>query len=296
MKTACNARSTSRLLNLSGLTADEVNEFRETWNSLTIERKQEILGRMAEVTDDHPSVDFTAVFRLGLADIDEAVRIEAIDGLWDCQDRWLLVDLMEMAESDASIEARAAAASSLGKFALLAELDELLTADRDRLRDLLERLIENEREPLEVRRRAIEAISPFSDDDINDYIRSAYYDDDLKMQSSAVYAMGVHCDPAWLPALLKELKSEYPELRFEAARACGEMEDRRATEALAEAAQDDDAQVRRAAIESLGRVGGPAARQALRRLTEAMDESISEAAQAALEELEATDNPFAFDR
>jgi HEAT repeat protein len=267
---------------------------RGLWEDLPVERRHELLSRMSDIADDDPELDFNAMFRLGLHDPDSDIRIQAVEGLWECQDRWLIDELIELMQDDPEDEVRSTAASNLGKFALLGELEEILPRDSERVRTALLAQIKRDGETLEVRRRAVEAISPYSDDEINDLIREAYYHADLKMRASALYAMGVHCDPAWLPVLLKELKSPEAELRYEAARACGEMEDERAVSALAEIVRDEDLQVRTTAIEALGRIGGNAARRLLRRLVTDQDETIREAAREALEELESFENPLSF--
>lgn len=286
--------STSKLVNLSGLSPDETEQLRGQWESLPVERRRELLNRLNDIADDDPELDFNAVFRLGLHDPIGNVRIQAIDGLWECQERWLIDELIDLMQQDGEAEVRSTAASNLGKFALLGELEELLPRDSQRVREALLATIRNNDEPLDVRRRAVEAISPFSDDTINDLIRDAYYDTDLKMRASALYAMGVHCDPAWLPVLLTELRSSEAELRYEAARACGEMEDERAVGALADVTRDHDLQVRTAAIESLGRIGGNTARRVLKRLLTDDDEATRDAAREALEEMDSFENPLSF--
>ncbi|MCX6020465.1 MAG: HEAT repeat domain-containing protein [Chloroflexi bacterium] len=128
------ALSAAKLLNLSGLDQQELDQLRASWDLIEPGRRQELISRMAEIAEDDPSVDFSAVYRLGLTDEDEAVRLEALDGLWECQDRWLIDELLVMMDSDDSIEVRSAAASNLGKFALLGELQELAPHDSARVR------------------------------------------------------------------------------------------------------------------------------------------------------------------
>ena len=284
--------SASKLLNLSGLAAPEVEHLRSYWNAMSEERRLQVIRQMGEVAEDNPEVDFQQVFRLGLHDPETEVRVQAIEGLWECQERWLIGELVELMTKDPEIEVRSTAASHMGKFALLGELEEMRPRDIATVRQALLDVIHNRDEELDVRRRAVEAISPFSDDAINDVIREAYHSDALKMRASALYAMGVHCDPAWLPAVLTELKSDNPEMRFEAVRACGELEDEHAVPALIETVRDEDLQVREAAVEALGRVGGRRAKQALKRMLTADDPTLQEAARAALEELEISENPL----
>lgn len=286
--------STAKLFNLSGLAAAEVEHLRRHWSAMTEERRLQILRRLAEVAEDSPEADFEAVFRLGLHDPEQEVRVVAIEGLWECQEHWLIEELVTLMRQDAVEEVRSTAASHLGKFALLAEMEELRPRDADRVRQALLEVIRDHRESVEVRRRAVEAVSPLSDDAINDVIREAYHSDEPRMRVSALYAMGVHCDPAWLPALLTELKSADPEMRYEAARACGELEDERAVPALVDLTQDPDGQVRSATIEALGRIGGRRAKQVLKRLLTSSDVAVREAAEAALEEIEIAENPVSF--
>ena len=76
-----------------------------------------------------------------------------------------------------------------------------------------------------MRRRALEALSPSDEDDINDMIRESYHGIDPDMKLGALYAMGQHCDAQWLPVLLTELKSPNPAARYEAARAAAAILD-----------------------------------------------------------------------
>jgi HEAT repeat protein len=85
------------------------------------------------------------------------------------------------------------------------------------------------------------------------------------------------------------LGSEDPQLREEAARALGEIEDERAVTPLAELVDDPVAAVRLAVIEALGHIGGEDAREALLYLAEAADDEVREAAEGALEEIEAAE-------
>ena len=74
-------------------------------------------------------------------------------------------------------------------------------------------------------------------------------------------------------------------MRAEAARACGELESKKAEPELLELLVDDVPEVRLAAIFALGRLGGKRAQAALRALTETEDLVESEAADLALEEM-----------
>ena len=92
--------------------------------------------------------------------------------------------------------------------------------------------------------------------------------------------------PAKNPELTDELASEAPEMRFEAARACGELQLAGAVPRLSQMTADLDLEVKLAAIGSLGRIGGPEARRVLDICVEMGDEAMVEAAREALDEMD----------
>jgi HEAT repeat protein len=99
--------------------------------------------------------------------------------------------------------------------------------------------------------------------------------------------MGRSADSYWRKVLVKELDNPNPELRFEAARACGELEAYSAVPRLVEMMMDDpDREAQQAAVWALGHIGGREAREALEACYESEDEALSQAAAEALDELD----------
>ena len=174
--------------------------------------------------------------------------------------------LNEMARSDPFTEVRAAAAGALGMFILRGELGQLPETVSARLQETALMLYNDLDEDLEVRRRALEAIANCGREGVLDMIREAYYADDLLMRVSAVFAMGRTYDEMWTAQVLDELSSDYPEMRYEACRAAGELELRKAVGRLSELAYDDDREVQEMAIWALGEIGGKSARNILSQL------------------------------
>jgi HEAT repeat protein len=101
--------------------------------------------------------------------------------------------------------------------------------------------------------------------------------------------MGRSADPSWTDRLMPVLGSEDPQLRLEAARALGEIEDERAVTPLVELVDDPVTEVRLAVVEALGHIGGENAREALLYLAEATEDEVRTAAEKALEEIEAAE-------
>jgi hypothetical protein len=84
---------------------------------------------------------------------------------------------------------------------------------------------------------------------------------------------------------LEQITSASPELRFEAARALGEIGEEAHVIQLADLLEDDDPVVAVAAIGSLARIGGDAAMKLIEEGTESEHTIVAEASQAAIREI-----------
>jgi len=273
------------LYGLSSLTGDESERFREVWFHIGVEQKHRILQALIEIAETSLLVDFGAVFRLCLGDEDARVRALAIEGLWEDRDWHLASILTRLLREDPVAEVRAVAATALGEFVLQGELQDQAQVRVARVREALFEALEPSREPLEVRRRAMESLAYASDDRVPALIEAAYYDEEASMRVSALFAMGRSADPRWAPLVLQELQSSHPEMRYEATRACGELQLAQAVPLLRELVQDRDREVQETAIWTLGQIGGPEARRILEACYEQGDEFICEAIEEALANL-----------
>jgi HEAT repeat protein len=284
----------SKLLNLSTVSTEELSLFLEAWARMGFERRRQIASQLVEIAEEDPKLNFDDIFHACLGDPDEIVRVRAIDGLWEYEAHSIIEPFITMLREDSHESVRAAAAQALGRFALLAELGKLRSDDGAKVEGALVAVIRDQEEQLEVRRRALEAIAPLSLSEVTDIIEEAYRSDDGEMRVSAVYAMGRNSDPAWLPTLVKELSDPDTEMRFEAAGACGELGEEEAVPHLVRLVHDLDAQVQLVAIAALGKIGGSEAEAALHECLNQSDEHIRCVAEDALEELGFGKDPFSF--
>lgn len=273
---------------LSGLGREERVDFWPAWVAITPRRRAEIARSMVELAEDDIELDFATAQIWLLDDDNSEVRASAIEGLWENTSTTLLHQLLRLMRSDPAPAVRAAATISLSRFAYQAELDELDTRDSQALRDGLLALIRDVSQPLEVRRRALESAGYFgSIDEIQRQIELAYASDEQLLRESALVAMGRSMLERWLPAIDHELSSQSPALRYEAARAAGEMgaDARTLLPKLAPLLNDHDSEVALAAIWALGQVGGDAAKRVLQQVRKSADETRRQAAADALDEL-----------
>jgi len=278
--------SQASLYHLSSLEAEDVARLREIWPRLPVELRQRLAMRLAELAEADFEVDFGAVFRLGLEDEDAEVRAISVEGLWEDEDVRLVPLLVLRLREDQSVTVRAAAATSLGRFILLGELKKIRPGPYTMAYEALLAAYQDPEEHIEVQRRALESLAYVGNATVVRLIEEAHAAPDEKTRISAIFAMGRSADTRWARHVQQELFSPAPELRYEAARACGELQLREAVPELEELADDTDSEVQEAVLWALGQIGGDKARQILERYCQDGDEATRAAAEAALDELE----------
>jgi len=279
--------SVAGLYALSGLDKAQLKQVITTLNALPADRRAATMQHLVDLGDDTFEVDFTAIFRVGLYDADPAVRASAISGLWEDVDPALIAPLLSLLQTDESDAVRAAAASVLGHYVYEGELEELDEAKVQPIVTALKAIYRDVAQPIEVRRRALESLGFLSDDDTSQLITQAYHHANDRLKLSAVFAMGRSLDAErWGSIVMEELAAPDPEMRYEAARAVGEMEYAPAVRKLGELLEDVDEEVQLVTVWSLGQIGGEKAKQLLLAVLESDAEHLHEEAEDALAELE----------
>jgi len=284
----------SRLIDLSNLNPEELRILEQAWAAIELKRRQQIVYRLVELSEDNFELNFDSIFKNCLEDRDAEVRSKAIEGLWESEEASLINPLVNLLEQDSSEKVQAAAATALGKFSMLAEHKKLRSCHTSKVYQALLTTISDKSKPAEVRRRALEAAAPLSLPPVRKAIIEAYQSHNSKLRISAIYAMGKNCDHFWLPILLKELASTDAETRYEAVRACGELGEEKTAPYLIELINDSDIDVQLAAIQALGKIDGSEAKKYLEQCQNNPSEAIRQATEQALQELEAWEGPFSF--
>ncbi|HEX5692495.1 MAG TPA: HEAT repeat domain-containing protein [Roseiflexaceae bacterium] len=273
---------------LSALDTSDREAFLQGWTALTPERRNQIAHAMFELAEDNVDLDFNAVLFWLLDDQAAEVRTVAIEGLWENTSLRLMRKLLELLRDDPSAEVRASAALGLSHFAYQSSVGELDDDEISALHDGLFAAMRDETQTLDVRRRALESAGYFGDEDeVEQRIEQAYGSAEQLLRESALVAMGRSMDQRWLPTIGAALGNSSPALRYEAARAAGEIaEDAQSlVPRLVPMIEDDDSEVALAAIWALGQIGGERARRALQNARKSSNETRSLAATEALEEL-----------
>jgi len=282
------------LTRLSALDAEQAELFARAWPGIDVRRRREVVEELLEIEEDNVEFDFDAVFLRGIEDEDAEVRLAAVRGLWEYEGPELIAALLRLALEDEDAGVRAESSLALGRFVLLFEEGRLREGYFRDVEAGLRAVISIADEIEEVRARALEAAGAHDDAWVRQAISEAYESDVRRMKVAAVHAMGRSCEPRWLALLLRELASDEPEVRYEAATALGVLGDESAVSHVVPLLSDPDDEVRDAAITALGEIGGREARAALRELADEGSPAAKEAALAALAEIDFEDDPLSF--
>ena len=278
---------------LSDLSAADFQLFQREWMEVSEDRRAAIVRHMADVSEENYVVDFTPIFSHLFDDPYPAVRVAALDGIWDSTDPRLIRPVIDLMQKDRDNGVRAAAARALAHYVLLAEWGQV---NPDLTAPIVEALLAEYERPLaalEVRRAALEAVSSANHPRIPDLIQDAYDDAPMDLQLSAIFAMGGSADRRWLPILHDEIGSSSPDFRAEAARAAGAIGASDSIDALEALLVDEDLEVAIAAVYALGQIGGDRVNELLLRLSEDPDfEELYDAIDEALEEMESLSGDF----
>ncbi len=278
------------LAGLSNLTRTELELFRTRWPDIDDDRRIQALSRLVELAENNVEYNFDSIFRYALKDSNEDVRYLAIEGLWENEQTSLIDSFIELLESDESDRVQAAAAVALGKFAVMAELKKLRPQSAEKVIEALLGAVDDRNKSVEVTRRVIESAAPLNIPDVKEAIREAYESGNPDLKISAIYSMGKSCDLSWISVLLGELRNEEPEFRYEAATACGELEDEESVPALIELTHDSDIEVCLASIQALGKIGSLAAKKCIEYYLESSNQAVREAAEEAAGYFDASDD------
>jgi HEAT repeat protein len=226
-------------------------------------------------------------------------RILAIREISDLADAVVIDHLIDMARHDPEESVRCAAISGLGKFIRMgvssacdpetdqefACLDDCVSdEDFERVYDFLLAAYHDQDRSLEEKRHAVESLSFFSNETVENLIAELYARPERAAQRSALIAMGNNSSVRWVDALARELHNADRELQIEAVLAAGEMGLESLGKELWRLTFSDDKELLLAALWSLGQTGWDGAFERLDELTLHHDPEIREAADVAMEE------------
>ena len=280
----------------SDLDPASLDAVRATWPHVALERKLLVLDQLESLVQADTLVSFDDLARALLTDPEAGVRTRAIRLLAECDDPKLIASYVNILQSDPDDAARAEAATALGQFVMLGELDEIAESAHHEAEEALLKTVNSENTQ-EVRRRALESLGFSSRLEVPTLIESAFTRDDAEWIASALFAMGRSADDRWEEEVVGMLMSAEPSIQLAAVQAAGELGLATAGPILLKLLEDEeDAGVIEAAIWSLSQIGGEDARVYIENLLDlAEDDEQIEFLEEALENLAFTEDLERFD-
>jgi HEAT repeat protein len=275
------------LYRLSDMAPQEFDAFTASWPQWPGKRRRVVARHMADICEEYYVVDFAPVFRYMLEDEEPAVRLAALDGLWDSSNLGVVDTIIALMQNDVETQVRAASAATLGHYVLMGEWGQISDRVAARIVDALLSQFMREGEPVAVRRAVLESLGNAAHPAIPDLIDRSYDRGDEGMRLSAVFAMGRTADRRWMPVILDELRNPDVEMRLEAVRAAGNLGFSDPVDLLVDLLYDEDLEIQLATIAALGQIGSDAAYEALQELAgDPEAENLLDAIEEAMEEIE----------
>jgi HEAT repeat protein len=194
----------------------------DKWQDIVPNRRIKIMEALEEMHENDTLVSFDDFSIFAMEDGNEEVRASAIRLLWESENYRITPKFINLLNSDESALVRATAASILGAFVYLGEIDKI---PKDILTSIEESLISAAKNDASenVQRKAIEAMGYSSRKEAGQLIKKAFHQDAVEWKVSALSAMGKSCDPSWKATILPLIESPILALQNEAIRAAGEL-------------------------------------------------------------------------
>ena len=258
----------------SDLSFDDVKLLKEKWNLVSPQRKVTLLQDLASLMDYDFQVNFDDFAKFCMNDDEPLVRTGAIRLLFEYDHKDMIDPMLDVLENDADEEVQATAATMLGNYVYKGELEELNAADKKRVEEALLRAIDDSNAVV-LQRRALEAVSYSSREEVNPLILAAYEKIEKEWKITALFSMGRSANRQWEKIILHNLDSDEPDIQFEAIGAAGEMYLESALPKLIEIAENGDEleqPIRMAIARALENIGGVESISILTRMLEWTDD------------------------
>ena len=277
----------------SDLNTVDLAALKAVWDQIDPNRRAALMEDLEELNEADTLVCFDDLSLMAIKDADPRVRSTAIRLLWETNDTTFWRQLIDILQNDPEETVRASAASGLGLYIYLGEIEEIPEQQFKTVEKTLLNTIKG-KDKVRVKQKSLEGLGFSSHKEVPGLISNAFASNDLDWRVSALFAMGRSADNRWKDSITQALHDPEPEVRFEAVRAAGELELKNTRQILLEMLVDPENRgeqdIRQAIIWSLSQIGGENVREALSALLDqAEDEEDEEFITDAIENLGLTE-------
>ena len=244
------------LESLTNLSDDEASNFFEYISKFPLLEILEIINKLVQINDQESYLEYESIFKKFLSYPNDKIKISCLEGLIESEDRKLIkVFVKEMLEGE-SIELRGKAAKALSGFSIMAFEKKLIISDSKLIFDSLFGIISNISEPNSIRMNALESVSIFNHEAVDEYILSAWNSAEFYSKKSSVICMGLSGDTKWMNYIVEDLSHEDSKIRCEASTSLGIIGTESELFHLEKLLEDEDLDVQLSAIISIQSIGG----------------------------------------
>ncbi len=273
------------LYRLSGIEGNELSKLDQIWPDISAARRKGLIEDLATFAETNLFLSYESIFKLGLIDQNSNIRTIAIQALWECSELELIPTFLKILKNDEDISTQAQAASGLGHYIYLGELEEIKSEIYENIINKLLDVMDDQGDPL-IRRRTLESLGYSNHPRLPSLIEDAYDYGDEDWLVSVLIAMGRSADEQWNPMVMDKLDHVNARVRLRAAESAGELNIPDTSPTLIHLLNDDDEEVQFAAVWALSEVGGIDASNALESLLEQTeDEEAIELIETAIDNL-----------
>ncbi|MCD6355718.1 MAG: HEAT repeat domain-containing protein [Anaerolineaceae bacterium] len=241
----------------SDISYEELEIIKEIWHLVSIKRKLNLLSDLKSLMEEDTLISCDDFGIFALQDENPHVRSQAVHLLWECYDTKLISTYIRFLKQDPNPEVNASAASALGKYVLLGELDDIPDEIAEKVFETLINEFTFSKHD-HVKQRILESLGYSSDEKVINFIADAIRKPDKEWQLAALCAIGRSANDVWEKEVVNKLRDTDPEIKIEAIKAAGELEITSAKniikEILLNASPEED--IRLQSIWALSKIGG----------------------------------------
>jgi len=278
------------LYRFSDISPVDLKNLKEIWKKVDAERRFTLLTDLEDLAEADTTMLFDDIAIFAIKDPDARVRAVGIRLLNEYDRVNLIPRIIEIMEGDPDETVRAAAASNLGHYLFMGEMEEIPAEFAQQVLDALKKVY-NSKDTELVRRRALESLGFATDPEASVMIKESFDSNKRDWIISALFAMGRSATSEWTQIVIQKIDDDDPEILFEAVRAAGELSIQEARDSLVSMVEEgiDDSVLRGAVAWALSQIGGENVLETLNQMLEdAEDDDEAVFIEEALENLDFT--------
>lgn len=281
----------------SDIADSDLELIKKVWHQVHRDRKLSLLRDLEKLMEVDTLVSCDDFGFFALDDENPLIGSQAIKLLWECSDLKLATRFIKILTEDLDPDLTASAATGLGKFVLLGELEEIPEELIKKVKQILiDKFLTNKNARL--RQRILESIGYVNNAQVSGFISDAIKQPEKEWVLSALFAINRSANETWAKVVLEKLDDFDPDIQMEALKAAGELEIASGKDPIFEILENSapEEEIHLQAIWALSMIGGNDVRKLFDKMMDTSDsEEELEMLKMAMDNLELANSFDSFD-